>query len=100
MVFASTDSSAVLYIDRPVRVRFHLDSNYHGHGKVIGLYANGTLLETFTANRFTTAADGWNCDTGTFTGYEGTDNVAIRLQRLWSSDGEMYMDDPRIECAY
>jgi hypothetical protein len=67
---------------------------------VIGLYANGTLLTTFTADRGTGSSDGWNCDTGTVTGYEGTDNVAIRLQRLYSSDGNMYVDDPRIECAY
>ncbi len=100
IILGSTSSYAVLYIDRPVRVRFHLDSNRDAHGKVIGLYANGTLLQTFTASRYTTAADGWNCDTGTVTGYEGTDNVAIRLQRLWSSDGDMYLDDPRVECAY
>lgn len=96
--FDSVNDYAWLYIDRPVRVQFHLDADNDGDGKQIAVYANGDLLETFTADRDTRSSDGWNCDTGYFTGYDGTDNVKIELKRISSSNGSHYVDDIHIDC--
>ena len=80
-----------------MRVRFHLDADNGGSGKRIAVYANGDILETFTADRGTQPTDGWNCDTGYFTGYDDEDNVKIEIQRIGSSGGELYIDDIHID---
>ncbi|TFG93741.1 MAG: type II secretion system protein [Syntrophobacterales bacterium] len=98
-LFNSTGDYAALYIDKPRRVRFHLDANNDGHSKWFVVYANGNYLHAFRASMYASSSDGWNCDTGYFTGYDGTDNVEIRLRRVWSSDGSHYVDDVRIDCA-
>jgi len=89
---------AYLYIDRPTRIRFHLDTDNWGNGKRIAVYANGDLLDTFTGDRNTRSSDGWNCDTGYFTEYNDKDNVRIELRRIWSSDGTLNVDDIHIDC--
>ena len=94
-----TGDYAWLYIDKPRRVRFHLDANNNGDGKRFRVYADGNTLATFTADKQAVSSDGWNCDTGYFTGYDGTDNVKITLQRIGKDDGKHFVDDVRIDCA-
>ncbi len=96
--FDHVNDYAWLYIDRPVRVQFHLDADNSGDRRQFGVYANGDLLETFTADRDTRSSDGWNCDTGYFTAYDDEDNVKIELRRIRSSNGSHYVDDIHIDC--
>jgi len=96
--FNNVNDYAWLYIDKPIRVQFHLDANNDGDGLRIRVYANGNTLATFTADKDTGSSAGWNCDTGYFTGYDGTDNVKIELKRISSSDGAHYVDDIHIDC--
>ena len=97
--FNSKTDYARLYIDRPIRIRFHLDADSSGDLKKLEVRADGILIETFTAGEGTVSTDGWNCDTGDFTGYGGTDNVEIEFQRRSPDAGDHYVDDIRIDCA-
>ncbi len=96
--FDSTGDYAWLYIDRPSRVRFHLDADTNGDGRQLAVYANGKLLETFRADKDAKTSDDWNCDTGRFTGYADMNNVKIELKRISSSNGNHYVDDVHIDC--